>query len=285
MLRGDFHHHIDSDPVDGHFVPHTGGELIDRAVAVGLQVVAITCHESMPYGDDLVDYAAGRGVVLLRGMEATVDGCHVLLLNFREWPAGKCTMAEVAACKTPGALVIAPHPFYPTGIAGGDVLAEHRDVFDAVEFSGMYTAMTGYFNRRALAFAASAALPVVGSSDTHFLWQLGATFTAIDADPEPAAVVEAIRHGRVRLVTRPLSWVDVARFVVRSHSTKRVLRDGMEYMLRILRRTRTRAAQPTPLPGGVDLEPAVAGRVERPWPGDRTGKRKLGSGPESGLAG
>ena len=31
MLRGDFHHHIDADPLDGKFVRHSAGQLIDRA--------------------------------------------------------------------------------------------------------------------------------------------------------------------------------------------------------------------------------------------------------------
>src|SRR5574342_546605 len=122
MLRGDFHHHIDADPVDGSFVRHSAGALIDHAVAKGLNVLAITCHDAIPYDGDATRYAAARGVLLLRGMEATVDGHHVLLLNFREWPTGPCSMAEVRALKTPGALVIAPHPFYPTGIAGAATL-------------------------------------------------------------------------------------------------------------------------------------------------------------------
>jgi predicted metal-dependent phosphoesterase TrpH len=238
MLCGDFHHHIDSDPVDGRFVNHSAGNLIDHAAAVGIHVLAITCHESVPYDGDATRYAAERGIVLLRGMEATVKGQHVLLLNFREFPLGVCTMADIAAAKTPDALVIAPHPFYPTGIAGGATLAAHRELFDAVEFSGLYTALTGRFNRHALAHARTVGLPVVGNSDTHFLWQMGYTYTLIDAPPEPAAILEAIRHGRTQLVTRPLSWMQLMRFIVDSRSTMMTLRDGLTYMLQVVRRTR-----------------------------------------------
>src|SRR5512139_3862073 len=115
MLRGDLHHHISADPIDGAFIRHSPGELIDRAAALGLNVLAITCHESVPYDQDAIRYAASRGVLLLRGMEAAVDGHHVLLLNFRDFPPGVCTAAEVAERKTSEALVIAPHPFYPAG--------------------------------------------------------------------------------------------------------------------------------------------------------------------------
>lgn len=256
MLRADFHHHINTDPVDGWFVSHSAGELIDRAAAVGLNVLAITCHESIPYDGDATRYAQARGVVLLRGMEATVDGHHVLLLNFRDFPPGVCSIADIIERKTPEALVIAPHPFYPAGIAGGALLAAHRLVFDAVEFSGMYTPLTRRFNQQAQAYARAADLPVVGNTDTHFLWQLGRTFTLVDAAPEPAAVVEAIRCGRVQLVTQPLSWVHLMRFLVGSRSTGATLREGLKYMWQIQRRARASA------PPSIDDEPRGAASRE-----------------------
>ncbi len=249
MLRGDFHHHIDADPVDGKFVRHSAGALIDQAAASGLNVLAITCHESVPYDGDTTRYAAERGVLLLRGMEATVQGHHVLLLNFFEFPPGVCTMPEIAERKTAAALVVAPHPFYPIGMGMGDALARHPSLFDAVEFSGMYTALTRRFNRQAEEYARRAHTPVLGNSDTHFLWQLGRTYTLIDAPPEPAAVIEALRHGRARVVTRPLSWMHVVRFIVKSGGTLDVLKDSLQYMVRILRRTRRahrRLDQPSP---------------------------------------
>lgn len=238
MLRADFHHHIDTDPVDGKFVRHSAGELIDRAAAAGLNVLAITCHESVPYDGDATRYAAERGVLLLRGMEATVDGHHVLLLNFPEFPPGVCSMEEIAARKTDGALVVAPHPFYPVGMGMGETLAAFPDLFDAVEFSGLYTPLTRRFNRRAADYARHVGVPVIGNTDTHFLWQLGHTYTLIDARPELAAVIDAIRRGRVQLVTQPLTWRHVVRFVVASGGTTDFLRDSLSYMVRILRRTR-----------------------------------------------
>jgi len=240
MLRADFHHHIDADPIDGTFVRHSAGDLIDRAAALGLNVLAITCHEAVPYDGDATRYARGRGVLLMRGMEATVEGQHVLLLNFPEFPPGVCTLDEIRERKTADALVVAPHPFYPAGMAGGRLLASDGALFDAVEFSGMYTRLTRRFNQHAVDHARGSALTVVGNTDTHFLWQLGQTYTVIDAAPEPAAVVAAIRAGRVRLVTRPLSWVSVVRFIVGSHSTKSFLRDSLRYMVQIVRRTRGR---------------------------------------------
>src|SRR6185295_17012155 len=157
-LRADFHHHINTDPIDP-FVRHSAGDLIDRAVTLGLNALAITCHESVPYDSDVVDYARERGVFLLRGMEATVNGGHVLLINFPEFPPGVCTVDDIKAAKAPDSLVISPHPFYPTSVAATETLMQHPDVFDAVEFSGLYTKLASRFNRRATAHAARAGLP------------------------------------------------------------------------------------------------------------------------------
>jgi len=248
MVRADFHHHIDADPIDGKFVRHSTGALIDRAVAVGLNVLSITCHESVPYDIDATRYAAERGVLLLRGMEATVDGHHVLLLNFREFPPGVCSMEDIAVRKTPGALVIAPHPFYPIGMGLGDTLARYSKGFDAVEFSGLYTPLTRRFNERAAGYASQARMPVVGNSDTHFLWQLGRTYTVIDAPLEQGAVIDALRCGRLQLVTRPLSWLHILRFITASGGTVDALQDGWRYLLRVLRRTRASVTPATAAP-------------------------------------
>ncbi len=238
MLFGDFHHHVDVDRLDGHFIGHSVGGLIDHAASVGLQVISVTCHEEFIYDDHAVRYARERGVLLLPGMEATADDSHMLLLNFREYPPGVCTMADIEERKTPDSLVIVAHPYYPVGISAMHLLESHRRLFDAVEFSGMYTPLTRRFNARAAEFARRSRLPVVGNTDTHFLWQMGLTFTQIDAPPDAAAVLDAIRLGRVRLHTRPLTWRQVMRFLVASGSVTPIFGDAVRYMAKVLRRTR-----------------------------------------------
>ncbi|MBI3785414.1 MAG: hypothetical protein HY270_18635 [Deltaproteobacteria bacterium] len=131
------------------------------------------------------------------------------------------------------------------------MLTTFPEVFDAVEFSGMYSALTKHFNRRATAFAKSAQLPVVGNSDTHFLWQLGHTFSLIDAPADPVAVVEAIRSGRVQLRTEPLRWRDVIRFIGESGASRAMLRDGFRYLHRIVQRNGRQGASTLSHPAEV----------------------------------
>ena len=48
-------------------------------------------------------------------------------------------------------------------------------------------------------------IPLVGTSDCHRIWQLGTTYTLVDADEKTIpGVFAAIRAGRVRVVTAPL---------------------------------------------------------------------------------
>lgn len=64
-------------------------ELIDHAVAVGAEVIAITDHDIRPpqeiEGMDAVEYAASKGIILLRGIEisceTTVEDCHIVCLG------------------------------------------------------------------------------------------------------------------------------------------------------------------------------------------------------------
>jgi predicted metal-dependent phosphoesterase TrpH len=142
--------------------------------------------------------------VLLPGIEKTIEGRHVLLLNFPPESADIRSFADVARLKRTAGLVVAPHPFYPIPSAMGRLLERWKDLIDAVEINAMYTRLVN-FNRRAAAWARAHGKPLVGNSDLHLLAQLGTTYSLVDAPPEPDAICAAIRAGRVEVRTEPLS--------------------------------------------------------------------------------
>ena len=53
--------------------------------------------------------------------------------------------------------------------------------------------------------------PLVGNGDVHRLWQLGTTYSLVDASPDPDAICAAIAAGRVRVHSRPLTWLEAGR--------------------------------------------------------------------------
>ena len=209
MLKVELHTHTADDPVDR--IPHSALDLIDRAVLLGYGALAITLHDRQLDLRRLVPYAADRGLVLIPGVERTIEGRHVLLLNFQQGTDDVRTFVDLGRLKSrqPG-LVVAPHPFFPTSACLGKDLERHADLFDAVERNAMFT-RTIDFNRRGESWAARHGKPVVGNCDVHRLWQLGTTYSLVDAAPDADSICGAIAAGRVQVKGRPLAWTEVAR--------------------------------------------------------------------------
>jgi predicted metal-dependent phosphoesterase TrpH len=211
MLKVDLHIHTADDPVDR--IPHSTTELIDHAATLGYDALAITLHDRQLDIRRLIPYAAERGVVLIPGIERTIQGRHVLLLNFTSGVEDVRTFDDLAQLKRrqPG-IAVAPHPFFPSSAALGRDLDRHADLFDAVEWNAMYTSLLN-FNRPAKRWAAAHGKPLVGNGDVHRLCQLGTTYSLVDADASPDAICAAIAAGRVQVETRPLSWPHAAQII------------------------------------------------------------------------
>lgn len=209
MLKVDLHLHTGDDPVD--LVEHTAAALVDRAAAAGFHALAVTLHERQLVDPTLTAYARDRGIVLVPGIERTIAGHHVLLLNYPASAAeSAATFEDLARLRARGqGVVIAPHPFFPGPKCLGADLDRHADLFDAVEWS--YFWMHGLnFNARAAAWARQVGKPLVGGSDLHDLRQFGRTYSYVDAEPDAASVCAAVREGRVSVVTEPAPVVELA---------------------------------------------------------------------------
>jgi predicted metal-dependent phosphoesterase TrpH len=205
MLKVELHAHTADDPIDR--IPHTAIELIDRATALGYGALAITLHDRQIDLAPLLPYAAERRLVLIPGVERSVESRHVLLINFSAGADRVQSFDDLARLRRdwPSGLVVAPHPFFPTRVCLGGLLDRYADVFDAVEINAMFT-RTVNFNRPAVRWAARHGKAVVGNGDIHRLHQLGTTFSLVDADGDPDAICAAIRAGRVRVESCPLTW-------------------------------------------------------------------------------
>src|SRR5262245_61262287 len=132
MLKVDFHTHTADDPFDR--IPYSTTQLIDHAAALGYDALAVTLHERQLDVQELIPYAAERRLVLIPGIERSINGRHVLLLNFKSGAEQVRTFDDLTRLKRqqPG-IVIAPHPFFPSSCALGRDLERHAALFDAVE--------------------------------------------------------------------------------------------------------------------------------------------------------
>jgi len=210
VLKADLHTHSAEDPVD--LIPYDARALIDRATASGYSALAVTLHDRQLDTTPLASYARERDIVLIPGIERTIRGKHVLLLNFPAQAAESVmNFDDLRALKARHrGLVIAPHAFFPHPTALGKVVDEYPELFDAIELNAFYTRYVD-FNRPAIRWAAAHGKPVVANADVHRLKQLGTTFSWIDAEPTPAAVCEAVRENRLTVETAPLTAMQAAR--------------------------------------------------------------------------
>lgn len=208
MLKVELHAHTIDDPLDD--IPHSTPELIDRAAQLGYQAVAITLHDRQLDVRPFASYASERGVTLIPGIERTIEGRHVLLLNFSSATESVQSFDDVARLKSrERGIVVAPHAFYPIHSALRSKMDRYAHLFDAVEYNAMFTSLLN-FNAPAARWARAHIKPMVGNGDIHRLRQLGTTYSLVDAEPDPDAICEAIRDFRVDVHARPLSMVTAA---------------------------------------------------------------------------
>jgi predicted metal-dependent phosphoesterase TrpH len=215
MLKVELHCHTDIDQSDRIF--YSTRALVDRAAELGFRAIAVTPHDA--YFDPAADlgYASDRGITLIAGIERTVHGKHVLLLNFPRQCERVRTFNDIAGLKAahPQGLVVAPHAFYPNPSALRRTLMDrHADLVDAVEVSAMYTRFID-FNLEAITWSRARGKPLVGNSDLHVLDGLGTTYSVVHAEPTADAICDAIRLGRVEVRTTPLSHLDASWKVAR----------------------------------------------------------------------
>lgn len=210
-LKADFHAHSADDPRDT--LRFSSEMLLDAASAEGIEVFSITCHERLVYTPSLSRYAERRGILLVPGIEAMIENCHVLILNPDPDHVRARTFADLRALGRRNAAFVAPHPFYPTPNSLMRRLGQNIDLFDAIEWCSLYL---GPLNPNILAARAARryGLPMIGTSDTHALPYCCTTFSWIETEPSIPGVVQAIRDGRVEVDTRSWSPLPAARFAL-----------------------------------------------------------------------
>ena len=204
QLRIEIHSHTNYDPQD--LIEHSAEELIDEVARQGIDVLAITCHRALQWSSQLKTYAEAAGVLLIPAVEASIEGKDVLIYGLDRF-THPMTFDELRELRrqNPMILTVAPHPFYPSSSCLRQRLFLHQDCFDAIEYCHFYTRWVN-FNDKAVEAARRLNKPLVGTSDIHFLAQVGKTTSTVEVSEKSfAAVSAAIKAGQLELQTNPLS--------------------------------------------------------------------------------
>ena len=196
------HLHSGDDPRDR--IRYSTEELFATAAARGLHVVSLTLHDGWSYSEALAECAAGYGLLLIPGIEKTIEGRHVLIYNADADANGVETFADLRAYRRPEMLVMAPHPFFPAKTCLREKLLEHLDLFDAIEFAWFYHPTLNW-NRMAERVAAEHHLPLVVTSDSHTLDRVGRLYSTVEGPRTVENILQCIRQDRLGLHTGPVS--------------------------------------------------------------------------------
>lgn len=220
MLKIDFHTHTKYSVND--LLRHSPKDIVDRALALGFDALAITDHDTGRGYYSVRDYARKKGLLLVPGIELTLSGKHVLALNAGEGLMNSngghgLTLDNLESIKdeNEGVFLVAVHPWFPLGHCLKSLVFNYIRFFDAIELNSYYSRHVD-FNKKAFEAARRFGKPLVGFSDAHFLDDFGAIYTLVDADRSVDSILDALRVGRARVVTSPMTSFDltwkVARF-------------------------------------------------------------------------
>lgn len=206
-LKCAFHVHSGKDPLDK--INYTEKELIDHAANLNFDVLAITCHTKIIFSEDLKKYAKKKKILLVPALEARVQKKDVLIINADKSSEKIRTFDDLRVWKKKHkeSLVIAPHPYMPSSHSLGAHFKTNLDCFDAVEYSFFYSRLIN-FNKPAERIAKENNLPIIATSDSHFLGYLDIGYTEINTKQKSfSEIKKSILKNKIKNSTKPLSFL------------------------------------------------------------------------------
>ena len=203
-LKTDFHLHAKEDPHD--IISYTSKDLIDYLAAKGYHAIALTFHDHYYANDPTKAYALSKGITLLPGTERTIEGAHILILNAKKEEVDSIhSLADLKKIQRTDTLIVPSHPFFFIN-ALGSRLEKHLDLFDAIEYCHFYLPFLN-FNKKTVELSKKYHIPLLGNSDTHYLFQVGHTYSIVEAEKnDPESIIKAIKQGKVQVKTTPLPF-------------------------------------------------------------------------------
>jgi hypothetical protein len=156
----------------------TAPDLVRAAAAIGLSVVCVTDHDTIPDLSEAVDVGAALGVDVVRGEEVTCvfpPGTHIVALFIEKQIRMHMSVVDtVDAIHDQGGLALVAHPFMPTYFASMspgrlDALLDSRRV-DGIELRHTAPVLPGTWKRLDEYYAAHRQQlgAAVGAGDSHF---------------------------------------------------------------------------------------------------------------------
>ena len=208
--------HTGEDPVDK--LAYTIYEAVDHATKNGFGALVFTPHKKFVWKKDYADYALGKGILLIPGIEASIEKKDVVIANCDENVNNVKTFDDLKNYKknNPHIFVLAPHPFVFSKKSLGEKLEKYIDLFDAVELS-VFSNKFFNFNKKAIEMAEKYGKPLMATSDNHFIKDLGRGYILVDAKEKTAvAIFDAIKNKKFESKLTPMNLWNMLEFRVKA---------------------------------------------------------------------
>ncbi len=200
------HVHCKEDPIDN--IKLSARQIIDHAARLNYDVLAITCHNVIIFTQELKDYAESKRILLIPGIEKSVEKKHVLILNAAIAAQKINNFADLENYRKqhPESLIVAAHPYFPSLTSLGRKFDRHHRLFDAIEYSWFHSKKINYFNKKAQKSADKYGLPLIGTSDNHLAKFFDYAYSYIESEKTTGKIFEAIRKKRIHIISHDLKF-------------------------------------------------------------------------------
>lgn len=188
----DAHIHTNSSP-DSSINP---SQLLERAVATGLNAIAIVDHDTMNGYKRIKHSALFSEFLIVPGVEVTTDLGEIAILGLEEPMIAKDPYEVVDSARQAGGLIFAPHPFDMRRVS----LHEKCSLLNLDAIETVNGKCSNDANRQAKEFAKALGLPSIGGSDAHEKGQIGMVVNMIECEKKLDAVLAGLRKGAKVLV-------------------------------------------------------------------------------------
>ncbi len=224
-LKASLHFHAKDDPQD--FIDHSMREGLDHAASLSFSVLAITLHEKFYNLSEINEYAASRNILLIPGVEIAINKKHIVVLNCDENAEKIGTFSDLEDYKNsrPEIFVLAPHPYFYSSKSLMEDLDKNIRLFDGIEYSWFYSKFFNQ-NKKAEITAKKHNLPIIATSDTHFLDFFDQSYIILDVKEKTAKeVLKSLRQKKFENVSYPRNFMrDMAWRLGKFHARNTILR-------------------------------------------------------------
>jgi len=182
-------------------------EMVETAIKKGIDCLAITDHDEIRGALQSIEYAKGKSILIIPGIEIKTKKGDILALNVKKIISNKLSVSEtIKKIKEAGGIAILPHPFSCFTPFKGN-LKEIVSEIDGIEVQN--ASSFGLGKKKALDFARKFNLLFTSGSDAHFPNFIGRVYLKIAGENlSIEEVLKKIKEKNVKLGGREANFFE-----------------------------------------------------------------------------